>query len=73
MKYIKTYFLIMLCLSFVSISTAQLSNISVEKSNNGQIITINEFIKLATKNDTEFEKILIDELPLQYRKDLNLP
>jgi len=73
MKYIKTYFLIMLCLSFVSISTAQLSNISVEKSNNGRIITINEFIKLATKNDTEFEKILIDELPLQYRKDLNLP
>ena len=32
-----------------------------------------EFVKLATEQDTEFEAILIDELPTQYRKDLNLP
>ena len=73
MKNIKIYFLIILYLSLVSISTAQLSNIPVEKPTNGRIITIDEFIKLATENDTEFEEILIDELPLQYRKDLNLP
>ena len=34
---------------------------------------MDEFIKLAAQNDTEFESILIDELPTQYRKDLNLP
>lgn len=73
MKKIRILIFILLCIPLVSISTAQLLNTPVEKSDDGRIITINEFIKLATKNDTEFEKILIDELPLQYRKDLNLP
>ena len=40
---------------------------------NSTILTLQEFIQLATKNDTEFESILIDALPLQYLKDLNLP
>lgn len=39
----------------------------------GRKISIDEFISLATKNDTVFEQILIDELVLQYRKDLKLP
>ncbi|MFH1063114.1 MAG: TolC family protein [Candidatus Omnitrophota bacterium] len=34
---------------------------------------INEFIELATKSDTVFEEILIEELALQYHKDLKLP
>ena len=34
---------------------------------------LREFIDLAVRNDTEFEKILIDELSLQYEKDLGLP
>ncbi len=38
-----------------------------------KILSIQEFIQLATQNDTEFEEILIDELPLQYQKSLNLP
>ncbi|MCK4881474.1 MAG: hypothetical protein KAS92_00450, partial [Candidatus Omnitrophica bacterium] len=37
------------------------------------ILPLREFIDLAVRNDTEFEKILIDELSLQYEKDLGLP
>ena len=73
MKKIRILIFILLCIPLASISTAQLLNTPVEKFDDSRIITIDEFIKLATKNDTEFEKILIDELPLQYRKDLNLP
>jgi outer membrane protein TolC len=36
-------------------------------------VTIEEFIYTATRNDSEFEKILMDELTVQYRKDLFLP
>lgn len=43
------------------------------QNTNEKILTLDEYIQQATKNDTEFEAILIDEMPLQYRKDLNLP
>ena len=39
----------------------------------GRIISIEEFIELAVKNDSYFEEILIDELSLKYEKDLKLP
>ena len=32
-------------------------------------ISIEEFIQLATTNDTYFEQILIDQVKLHYRKD----
>jgi len=73
MKNSRTYLLIILCVLIVSISRAQLSNDSPQDSDKGRVITMKEFIERATENDTEFEEILIDELPLQYRKDLNLP
>lgn len=38
-----------------------------------RILTINEFVKTAVKNDDAFEKILIEELSLKYKKDLALP
>lgn len=38
-----------------------------------RVLTLDEYIQLATTHDTEFQAILIDELLLQYRKDLNLP
>ena len=38
-----------------------------------QILSMDEFITLATTRDTEFEQILIDEMTLQYEKDLRLP
>lgn len=36
-------------------------------------LTLKEFIQRATTNDVTFEAILIDQLPLQYRRDLLLP
>lgn len=40
---------------------------------NKQIITIEDFLKTVIVKDTVFEEILIDEMTLKYRKDLNLP
>lgn len=36
-------------------------------------LTLKDFIQRATQNDTTFEAILIDQLPLQYRRDALLP
>jgi len=72
-KKVKIILFIFLYASIVTISAAQLSNNSIETPVDGRIVTMDEFIKLAAENDTEFESILIDELPTQYRKDLNLP
>ena len=36
-------------------------------------LPLHEFLALAAKNDTVFESILIDRLPLQYRRDVLLP
>lgn len=36
-------------------------------------LSLNEFVGLAAEKDTEFENILIDELIINYQKDLNLP
>ena len=36
-------------------------------------LTLNNFIQQATRNDTTFETILIDQLPLIYRRDILLP
>ncbi|MCF7872898.1 MAG: TolC family protein [Candidatus Omnitrophica bacterium] len=38
-----------------------------------KILSFNHFLELATKNDSEFEEILVDELMLKYQKSLNLP
>lgn len=48
-------------------------SVEVEKQSNKRVLSIEEFVALATQKDTEFEKILIDELSLQYEKDLELP
>jgi outer membrane protein TolC len=47
-------------------------NVSAQEAAD-RILTLEEYIQLAINNDTEFQEILIDELSLQYRKDLNLP
>ena len=36
-------------------------------------LSLKTFIELATRNDQTFETILIDQLPLQYRRDILLP
>ncbi|NQT90146.1 MAG: TolC family protein [Candidatus Omnitrophica bacterium] len=38
-----------------------------------RMLSLDEFIRLATLNDTNFEEILIDELKLKYRKALGMP
>ena len=38
-----------------------------------RILPIEKFIELASRSDSMFEEILIDELSLQYRRDLKLP
>lgn len=53
---------------------AQEGSVSAKKEENkGKALSIEEFIWLATQNDTYFEEILIDQLKLDYRKDLYLP
>ncbi len=47
--------------------------IEEEKQDVTRALTIEDFIELAAANDKEFEAILIDELKLQYEKDLDLP
>ena len=44
-----------------------------ETSNETRKLPLREFIDLSVSNDTEFERILVDELFLQYEKDLKLP
>lgn len=44
-----------------------------EVSDTERVLTLEEFIRLAAQNDTVFEAILIDELTLRYKKELELP
>lgn len=46
---------------------------SVRADDNPTPLPFSKFLELATANDTEFEQILVDELALQYQKDLRLP
>ena len=63
MLFMATYFIVF---SSIAATTA-----SQEKK--FQTLSLKEFIQRATKNDTTFEAILIDQLPLQYRRDALLP
>ena len=65
--------IIVLMVVFVSIRLIAEEGPEIEKQNNNTVLSIREFIDLSTRKDTEFEKILIDELSLQYEKDLGLP
>lgn len=44
-----------------------------EDSRERRELTLDEFVRLAAKNDDQFELILIDELELKYRKAIGLP
>ncbi|MFC1512453.1 TolC family protein [bacterium] len=46
---------------------------SIEHGKNIKLLSLGEFIKSASKYDTMFEEILIDNLKLNYQKDLGLP
>ena len=64
----KSYLVYSVILFLLSIT---LPIVGAEKDTNS--IPLDEFIKIAAKNDTGFEKILINELKLSYTKDLALP
>jgi len=44
----------------------------VKKQDEKRILPLGEFVELSVKKDTEFEKILIDELSFQYEKDIEI-
>ena len=48
-------------------------HLAVPQVEDARKITLEEFIKIACKNDTVFREILIDELNLKYRKALDIP
>lgn len=47
--------------------------VNVAADNVPRVLSLKEFIQRATRNDTTFEAILLDQLPLQYRRDALLP
>jgi len=67
-KVVMTSFLVFLL--FISQGFVMEGQVAEEEA---KTLSIEEFIRLATQNDTVFEEILIDEMKLQYSKDLNLP
>jgi outer membrane protein TolC len=38
-----------------------------------KVLGLDEFVRIATKKDTEFEEVLLERLEFQYRDDLTLP
>lgn len=60
-------------LSLCSLLVIILSTARAGVAEQMDILTIQDFLFLATTNDTTFEEILIDELAIQYQKDINLP
>ena len=69
----KTILLGLLVFVSYNILSADGNEKETTKVSNNRSLSIEVFITLATNNDTEFEEILIDELSLQYSKDLQLP
>lgn len=73
----KTLFakIIFICLSLLLCGQMSLSSTPKQESfaRKSGVLSIHQFIQLATQNDTVFEEILIDELPLAFQKDLKLP
>ena len=71
-----TIVLLLAVISFVFFFTRAMvaqDIVEQEEQGIGRKLTIEGFIELAAANDSEFETILIEELKLQYEKDLNLP
>ena len=67
------YLILFLLFSFLGIGLTVFASDKVNKENNDYVVSIEDFIQSATKNDEVFDEILIDNLKLAYRKDLNLP
>ena len=68
-------FLVLMAAGVLMADEAKKKIIPAEKAayEPARILPVDEFILLASKNDTVFEEILIDELTLQYSRDIGLP
>ena len=75
MKKIFIFLFIFLCTLGVLVWAQETAQQNEQKSlnQNEKVLSLEDFVVLATKKDTVFEKILINELYLAYQKDLNLP
>lgn len=60
---------VLLCLLLLNTTAVM----AVTEKSSLPVLTLKAFIEQATNNDLGFETILIDQLPLQYRRDLLLP
>ena len=69
----KKYNLIFLWIFLIITAQSVSADEGRKNTNESRILAIEEFIELSVKNDTAFEEILIDELSLQYEKNLKLP
>ncbi|MEJ2143002.1 MAG: TolC family protein [Gammaproteobacteria bacterium] len=58
---------------FVVLAGSALVALPVMAAKRQPVLTLENFIQQATRNDTTFETILIDQLPLKYRRDILLP
>lgn len=50
-----------------------LSSTSSHAQDASRTLSLSDFIQLATRNDTRFEAILLDRMPLKYRRAASLP
>ena len=64
---------LLLLLSVTAAGAVTSGNTTVPETETGRELGMEEFIRLAARNDTVFEEILIDQLILQYRRDLLMP
>ena len=67
-----TFKIIITTLLFITISTA-VSPVIAKTQTKQPTLSLKKFIQQATKNDTTFETILIDQLALKHRRDTLLP
>jgi len=69
----KSGFVMQVCCAALISTALPGSAAGAENGATPQTVSLEEFVRLAVKNDTVFEQILVDELKLAYRKDLLLP
>ncbi len=65
-------FILMIFLTVSCFSSFVFSQEEINEREHKRILSFDDFIYLATTNDTEFEQILIDELSLVYKKALQI-
>ena len=75
MRIFKKYVISMLIMFVLSLLPAYAENTASDKlqdSSSGKGISLNKFIKEGCLNNSEFKKIIMDRLYLEYKDDLNL-